>query len=51
MFYIVFLETKFSAAGYLYVLIFCDAIRKICLLVFSSVKLQLNELALWMLYS
>lgn len=42
MFYLVFLETKLSASGYLYVLIFCEAIVKICLLAFISVKLQLN---------
>lgn len=42
MFYLVFIETKLSAAGYLYVLIFCEAIIKICLLAFISVKLQLN---------
>lgn len=42
MFYLVFLETKLSAAGYLYVLIFCEAIIKICLLAIISVKLQLN---------
>lgn len=38
----VFLETKLSAFGYLYVLIFCEAIITICLLAFITVKLQLN---------
>lgn len=42
MFSLIFLETKLSAAGYLYVLIFCETIIKICLFVFVSVKLQLN---------
>lgn len=41
-FHLVFLETKLSAAGYLYVLIFYEAITKICFLPFISVKLQLN---------
>lgn len=42
IFYLAFLENKLSAAGYLYALIFYEAIIKICLLAFISVKLQLN---------